>query len=824
VAGAGYGKTHAIYSFLRKYSAVTIWIQFSDWDNIADRFWENFTAAVGVINRETAAKLVEIGFPETERQFDRYRAIPAQDIKQDKKYIAVYDDFHLIHNPAVLQFLERLITAPFFNITSILISRSEPPINLIRFLSKGLLALLTEEQLRFTQEEMSAYFRLQGLEPNPQTAAAIYQDTEGWAFAIHLAGLTLKKTPSGAGYVPQAMHSNIFKLIEREIIAAVSPELRKYLIKLSLIDHLPPDLLREIAGEDFRSLSLLDEIERIESFIRFDTYQNACHIHHLLLEYLYGRQGELSEEERREVYTRAAAWCLKNGQKTDAITYYEKAGDYGKFFRAIYALPMIVSDKTTAFLLEIMERAPERVYTEYAAAHVMYTRFLFSLRRFTEAREKLWSVIKKHEALPPSDLSSRLLSGCYTNLGFIGLLTCHKTRNYDWVNYFEQARYYYARSGFILRGPITISCLSSFVILVSAPEKEETERFIQAITAATPHIIAIMGGCTAGRCELARSELALYQGDFTQAEAYARASLRNAREYHQYEIENRALFFLLRICLGRGDVPGVREIINQLEAQLNVTEYLHRHLYHAIVMGWFHVQIGQPDKLSSWLKNEFEESDLNSLIHGFEILVRARYLLADKRYPAAVAALESSENEYGLTTYIMGRVEALALTAVCHYLLRDKAQAYAALREAWEQAHPNGIFLPFMGLGKHMRTLVEAAQKDQIWKDSAAGIPEEWLEQVRLKASAYAKKLFAVTEAFSPQQVRGISSGGTSSLSGRELDVLKGLSQGLTRDEIAKASGISVNTVKSVIRNVYNKLGALNRADAVRIATALEIL
>jgi LuxR family maltose regulon positive regulatory protein len=463
------------------------------------------------------------------------------------------------------------------------------------------------------------------------------------------------------------------------------------------------------------------------------------------------------------------------------------------------------------------------VYAEYAAAYAIYFRLLLSLRRFAEAGEKLWAVIKKYEALPSSELNCRILYGCYSNLGFIGLLTCHKTRNYDWVEYFEKARRRHAQSEFVLKGPMSIVSLGSFAILVSSPEKEEAERFIRAITAAVPHITAMMEGCAAGFCELARSELALYQGDFTQAEAHARASLRKAREHHQYEIENRALFFLLRVGLGRGDVSGIREVIKQLEAQLDEAEYLHRHLYHAIVMGWFYVQTGRPDKLASWLQNEFEESDLNSLIYGLEILVRARHLLAEKRYPAVIAALEDGKDGYGLAVYIMGKVEALALKAVCYYQMRDKAKAYAALREAWEQARPNGLFLPFMGLGKHMRTLVEAAQKDQIWKEPG-GVPEEWLEQVRLKASAYAKKLFAVTEALAPRNIRGTSARGTASLSGRELDVLKGLSRGLTRDEIASSLEISVNTVKSVIRSVYNKLGALNRADAVRIATTLGIL
>jgi LuxR family maltose regulon positive regulatory protein len=823
-AGAGYGKTHAVYAFLRKYNVITIWIQLSEWDNIPERFWEHFVASVALISRETADKIIETGFPETERQFDRYVMVPNEDIYRDKKYVFVFDDFHLIHNPEILHFIERSVTAPFFNITSILISRSEPPLNLIRLLSKGLLAKIGEEQLRFTQEEMSAYFRLQGLEPKPPIAAAIYRDTEGWAFAIHLAALSLKKAPPGAGYVAGAMRSNIFKLIEQEIIAAVSPELRKYLIKLSLIDHLTADLLREIAEADSPNLSLLDEMEKIGSFIRFDTYLNAYHIHHLLLEYLCGKQGELSGEERREVYARAAEWCFKNGQKMDAITYYEKAGDYGKLIEVIYTLPQNVSEKTSAFLLEIMEKAPESVYNEYVVAHIVYARFLISLKRFTEARERLWSVIKKYEARPASPSNCRLLSGCYNNLGFLGILTCHITRNYDWVDYYEKAHYYHAQSGFIIRGPITISSPGSFVLMVKDPEKEEADRYIRAVSAAEPHAIASMSGCMAGISALSRSELALYQGDFVQAEVYARESLRKAREYHQYEIENRALFFLLRIDLSRGDVPGIREIIKQLEAQLNQTEYPHRTTYHAIFMGWFYVQTGQPDKLAGWLKNEFEESDLNSLIYGFEVLVKARYLLVKKRYPAAIAALEISENDYDATAYIMGRVEARALKAVCRYYLRDKAGAYAALREAWELAHPNGIILPFIGLGKHMRTLVEAIQKDQTGGKDAAGIPGEWLEQVRLKASAYAKKLFAVTEALAPQERRGIPAGGTPALSRREIDVLKGLSQGLTRDEIAEASDISVNTVKSVIRSVYNKLGALNRADAVRIATTRGIL
>jgi LuxR family maltose regulon positive regulatory protein len=58
----------------------------------------------------------------------------------------------------------------------------------------------------------------------------------------------------------------------------------------------------------------------------------------------------------------------------------------------------------------------------------------------------------------------------------------------------------------------------------------------------------------------------------------------------------------------------------------------------------------------------------------------------------------------------------------------------------------------------------------------------------------------------------------------RETAVLRALSQGFTRDDIARREGISLNAVKEIIKNLYHKLGAVNRADAIRIALASGLL
>ncbi len=56
-------------------------------------------------------------------------------------------------------------------------------------------------------------------------------------------------------------------------------------------------------------------------------------------------------------------------------------------------------------------------------------------------------------------------------------------------------------------------------------------------------------------------------------------------------------------------------------------------------------------------------------------------------------------------------------------------------------------------------------------------------------------------------------------LSSRELDVLRGLAEGLSNKQIARALGISEHTVKFHINAILGKLGAQSRTEAVVRAT-----
>ena len=56
-------------------------------------------------------------------------------------------------------------------------------------------------------------------------------------------------------------------------------------------------------------------------------------------------------------------------------------------------------------------------------------------------------------------------------------------------------------------------------------------------------------------------------------------------------------------------------------------------------------------------------------------------------------------------------------------------------------------------------------------------------------------------------------------LSARELEVLKRLAEGKVYKQIAHELSLSTSTVRTHLHNIYGKLGAVDRAQAVLIAT-----
>ena len=148
------------------------------------------------------------------------------------------------------------------------------------------------------------------------------------------------------------------------------------------------------------------------------------------------------------------------------------------------------------------------------------------------------------------------------------------------------------------------------------------------------------------------------------------------------------------------------------------------------------------------------------------------------------------------------------LEAAARFRLGDEKNALALLETTYQAAASNSLCVSFIELGHDMRLLASAAI------NTGSAIPRQYLEELRSRASAYGKNLFAIAEQLREREKPGEKI----YLTRQERTVLHGLSRGQNREEIAAAAGLSLGAVKNVISRACEKLGAVNSADAVRIA------
>jgi LuxR family maltose regulon positive regulatory protein len=315
-----------------------------------------------------------------------------------------------------------------------------------------------------------------------------------------------------------------------------------------------------------------------------------------------------------------------------------------------------------------------------------------------------------------------------------------------------------------------------------------------------------------GAEELALGELKFYQGDSHAAETLIIRALEQAREYKQYEIIYLALFYMLRISIAQGNYSKVQLALKGMKIKTENYEYAKIFLSYDITLCWYYCILDLPEKTPGWLKGNFSPYRHTAFIENFGNQMKALYCYKTRNYPPLLSYIHEKKSR---ESFLFERIEMLALEACINYKLKNKNAAFNALQQAYKTAIPNNIIIPFIELGKDMRTLTAAALKEGRIK-----IPKAWLENINRKTATYAKRQAHVITEY--RQANHMAD--TVDLSPREADILTDLSHGLSRSEIADSRGLSINTVKMVISNVYMKLGAEHLADLIRIAAERELI
>jgi len=814
IAGTGYGKTQAVHRYVeRRTDAAIRWIQLTEEDNVGSRYWESLTHSIASDDPDLAARLREFGFPDTPTRFKQFAEIIKDMAHRPYKTLLIFDDFHLIHSPAALTFAEQCVHLQIPQVCIIIISRTEPKINAVSLFASGEASRITENELRFTEDEIGEFLEQNDILFSTKDLPRFAKATQGWALAVRLLSFVLKRNPDHLDQALVTLRQNIFQLFEAEAWETLQVPVQKILARLPLVTGLPFVSLREVVNGS----SLLQGTPELASFVWFDSFTGDYQVHPLYKDFVKSKEVVLSDEEKQDVYRRAAQWCSENGFYMDAVQYYAKLGQYDCVVEALFSYPFKLPVDACVYFLDILEKL-DPDHKEQSDLNVLFLKnffvplLLLGANRHEEARQRSLDAIQEWEH-DSSPFAPAFLGIAYSNLAYIDMYTCTITHHYDAPKYLKKSIEYFKKSPLPPAprgGAFAVPDIRSYACVVGeGATLVELGRFLEALGETASLIEEAFHDMYYGYDDLVACEVAYFKNQIGIARTAAHRAALKAREKNQYSIEAMAKHYLLLIALQEGDYQLVKEMFKQMRDQLNNPDFWSRQTYYDLDTGLFYAQIGLPEMVPTWFIMDEREQALKVRVPARELVVSAKYYIASKEYEQALTMLCAMTPREPQERFLFGELILSLLMAVAKIKNGDVAGALVDFEKAWQLSFEGVFEMPFIELGKDLHPLVVAALKQP---DGA--IPDEWLTMIDRKASAYAKKATVIRNAI--KRTEGIKE--PIKLSDRELNVLKDLYQGLSREEIAAHQHLSINTVKKAMQSLYIKLGASNVADAIRIA------
>lgn len=800
-AGAGWGKTHAVSSFLRNTAARVAWFQLSGLDNYPTRFWEEFIYIMAFYNAETAGKLEHLGFPDTLAKFAQFLHLLAKAIYNGDLFVFAFDDLHLIHDESVLTFVKDLIAANLENTCMILISRTN--LNFILPHAGSKACRITAKDLQFTAEETEEYLKQNHISPTARELKRIQHFTAGWPLALFLVSLLMKKGGRVSNDPIKGAIPSIFQMIEKEVFSQYSSQIQHFLIKLSILNSFPEELVHMLAGDDLESVSdFLDT----DTFTYYNLYTGHYHFHHLFFEFLKGKQESLAPQEITDTCLKAAGWCVANNLKLEAIFYYNKCGHYEDTLNTMRHFGAATFPQLSAdYYLSLIDEFPAEFVEQNPIIHVYRAGLLLNNAAIPPARKELVETQRKLEAMPPTTDNRYVLGNIYFMLGLLSMGSC----DYSFTELFKKAGDFLPEGGIIDSRGKTIN--TKYAIMLSSPAPGELEKMEEALFYAIPYASKAMHGYGQGWDYLASAEAAYFTGDMKKAAKNAYQAIYKAGEKQVADIVSSGYFLLMRIKAANGNYQNVLAHLEQLKTYEEEREDKQNFCGMLdVAEGWFHILFGNIEKVARWLVDDHNIT-LAPYSTGMERLVKARCLLKEERCYELLAWLEQSEELFRRNNMWLVLLDNFICKAIASHHANDEKQTVMALQKAYEIAHGNSLVMQFAEFGKDMRTVIYTARHS-----SLTTIPDPWLKAIAAKAATYEKHQNRMKAQY--QQTMGSTLKPLVKLTKVEREVIQYLCQGLTNTEIANARYTSLSAVKKTLNSIYIKLNATNRADAVRIA------
>jgi len=349
-APGGSGKTVLAASYLQHSERNSIWYQIDESDTDPAAFFDFLETAVS--SRQLDKDIVTPKFNEEYRKgIEAFARNFCRSLFQQlgDQGVLVLDNFqNLPEGSPTHKVLKQFIAEIPIGITLLIISRSGPGSDYLRFRANGMIAMLDHQELDLTENETQSFckqrFSKLSVKESKQLASDLHRSTQGWA-----AGLVLMlEQDDGQAAIRDVAnaqsHDLVFDYFAGEIFQRESDQVKEFLLKTAMLPHFTVDIA-EVLTRNIDTRQLLQNLTHRNYFTyRSASIADAYEYHPLFREFLLSRiETFFNALELRKIQEFAADLLNEREWHAEAAVLYCQAKQWKK-------LSVLVSEQAQALI------------------------------------------------------------------------------------------------------------------------------------------------------------------------------------------------------------------------------------------------------------------------------------------------------------------------------------------------------------------------------------------------------------------------------------------------------------------------------------------
>ncbi|MFC1879523.1 LuxR C-terminal-related transcriptional regulator [Chloroflexota bacterium] len=851
-AKAGSGKTTLVSEWIHQQSIPTAWLSLDANDNEFFRFISYLAAALNelgiTINQSVLRQLKTPPFPTPETLISEIINLVSTPV------IIVLDDFHIIQNEQIHQAVEFLVEHKPANLHLICITRVNPPLSLPRLRARGRVLEIRDNDLKFTSEEAAQFFnKTMELDLPPEAVSTLEERTEGWIAGLQLAAVSIKgRQGKGdlAAFITTFGGTNryILDYLIEEVLGQQPLVVQEFLLDTAILDRMCAklcDTIRDHTEEADRiggSQKILEQLEQSNLFVLpLDEERRWYRYHHLFSTLLRSTLSQKKTDAQiRDLNRRAGHWHKNQNNMEEAMQHAMAAQEYEQAAQLVEDnLARMFSRSEVPVLLSWIKKIPEEIIKGRPWIDIYRANTLVISGKPDEAVLLLDEVEKRISADTPRymELSGHIAAIRAYSANLCGdaalavemAMLARDRLPEDHITGLGMAAYtladtYFACDDLKQAGQvlcemvktgekttelmIIIPALSELALIRRVQGRlQEAEKYLDQVykLLADSNSLEIRLRCS---YEFGIAELLRERNRLDAAYRHALLGDEYRKRHGGYLMVGDLT--LMRVHQARGDAQRALESLHTAERVMEAHQ-----LQLAVCTEFKTARVLQLLAVGDLEKAAQRAADCSGGTER-EMLALARLWLAQGRADKAHQTLTQLRKSAEAGSRMGRLIEILCLQALALDELKKSDQAVNIVFRALSLGRPEGFVRTFLDLGERLLKLLERV--------SAQGSTKEKSSTAHSLTIDYARELIKAfkleTQTIPEQKAQGL----VSALTGRELEVLRWLAEGLTNKAIAEKLVVAPSTVKQHLKNIYGKLDAHNRTEAVARGRELELL